>query len=135
MKRLFIAIPYYIATLTKEPEMKFITTTIMLLIFSPSVFAAGSLGSKEVLLDNEVVEVVRLTYPAGSESGMHTHKYPSRVAYFVKGGKLELIPGDPGKPADVLNVADGQTLYLPGGTHNVRNIGDTEVVIIETEIK
>ena len=115
--------------------MKFITTTIMLLIFSPSVFAAGSLGSKEVLLDNEVVEVVRLTYPAGSESGMHTHKYPNRVAYFVKGGKLELTPGDPEKPADVLDIADGQTLYLPGGTHNVRNIGDTEVVIIETEIK
>lgn len=135
MKRLFIAIPYYIATLTKEPEMKFITTTIMLLIFSPSVFSAASLGSREVLLDNEVVEVVRLTYPAGAESGMHTHKYPSRVAYFVQGGKLELVPGDPEKPADVLDVVDGQALYLPGGTHNVRNIGDTEVVIIETEIK
>jgi mannose-6-phosphate isomerase-like protein (cupin superfamily) len=107
----------------------------MLLVFSCSSVAQGALGTREILLDNDVVEVVRLTYPAGAESGMHTHKYPSRVAYFVKGGKLELIPGDPEKPADVLDVADGQTLYLPGSTHNVRNIGDTEVLIIETEIK
>lgn len=115
--------------------MRFLTGSIVLLIFPSFGFAEVQLGTKEVLLDNEYVEVVRLTYPAGTESGMHTHKYPNRAAYFVKGGKLELIPADRTKPADRLTVPDGKALFLPGSTHNVKNIGDAEVVIIETEIK
>lgn len=115
--------------------MRFLTGFIALLIFPSFVFAEVQLGTREVILDNDYVEVVRLTYPAGTESGMHTHKYPNRAAYFVKGGKLELIPADQTKPADVLAIPDGKALFLPGSTHNVKNIGNTEVVIIETEIK
>jgi mannose-6-phosphate isomerase-like protein (cupin superfamily) len=88
-----------------------------------------------VLLDNLAVEVVRLTYPAGTESGMHTHEHPNRVAYVVSGGALEMIPGDPEQPRQRLEVTDGQAIYLPATTHNVRNVGQTEVVLIETEIK
>lgn len=115
--------------------MKLVTASIALFAFSPFCFGEANLGTKEVLLENSQVEVVRLTYPAGTESGMHTHEYPNRAAYFVKGGKLQLIPGDQTKQADVLTVPDGTALFLPGTTHNVKNIGDTEVVIIETEIK
>ncbi|MFX4223949.1 MAG: hypothetical protein ACMVO3_25105 [Thalassobaculum sp.] len=75
-------------------------------------------SSKEVLLNNNDVEVVRLTYPAGTESGMHTHPYPNRVVYFVKGGKLLLQPENSELPDKILNVVDGQTLYLPATTHN-----------------
>jgi mannose-6-phosphate isomerase-like protein (cupin superfamily) len=46
-----------------------------------------------------------------------------------------LVPADSRQPSQVLEVADGQALFLPATTHNVRNIGATEVVIIETEIK
>jgi len=97
--------------------------------------AEVTLGSREVLLDNQFVEVVRLTYPVGTESGMHKHEYPNRAAYFVKGGKAELIPADPQKPHQVIEVPDGAALFLPATTHNVRNIGETEIIIIETEIK
>lgn len=104
-------------------------------ILAANLQADTGLGSREVLLDNEAVQVVRLVYPAGTESGMHQHQFPNRVAYFVKGGKLEIIPADDQKPARVMDVQDGETHYVPAATHNVRNIGDTEIVIIETEIK
>jgi mannose-6-phosphate isomerase-like protein (cupin superfamily) len=112
--------------------MKSLFTLYLLLTFSTASFCHEKLGSRKVLLDNSIVEVVRLTYPAGHESGVHTHIHPNRVVYFVKGGKLELIPEDKHQPSKVINVADGKTLFLPSTTHNVKNIGSNEVVIIET---
>jgi len=116
-------------------HMKFIFIPILLLVFSSISLANDKLGKREVLLDNSDVEVVRLTYPVGTESGMHTHIHPNRVVYFVKGGALKLVPKDKMQNPKVLNVSDGQTLFLPTTTHNVINIGNTEVVIVETEIK
>jgi mannose-6-phosphate isomerase-like protein (cupin superfamily) len=115
--------------------MKSLFTMCVLLTFSALSLADGKLANREVLLDNSAVEVVRLTYPVGTESGMHTHIHPDRVVYFVKGGKLELIPEDKRQKSQVLIVSDGKTLFLPSTSHNVRNIGRTEVVIVETEIK
>lgn len=115
--------------------MKFIFIAILLLVFSSISLANDKQGKREVLLDNADVEVVRLTYPVGTESGMHTHIHPNRVVYFVKGGTLELIPKNKKQKPKVLNVSDGKTLYLPATTHNVKNIGNTEIVIVETEIK
>ena len=108
---------------------------ILLIALASSCLADEGAASREVLLDNEAVEVVRLTYPVGGESGMHTHRYPNRVAYVVRGGTLEMVPADIDKPRQSVEVADGQTIYLPAQTHNVRNVGDTEIVIIEIEIK
>lgn len=105
------------------------------MFFSAASLAGEKLGKREVLLDNSDVEIVRLTYPVGTESGMHTHRYPNRVAYFVKGGVLELVPKGTGQKSKIINVSDGKTLFLPATTHNVKNIGKTEVIIIETEIK
>jgi len=115
--------------------MKFKFIPLFLLVFSAISLANDQSDKREVLLDNVDVEVVRLTYPVGTESGMHTHIHPNRVVYFVKGGKLELIPKDNKKQSKVINVSDGKTLYLPATTHNVKNIGNTEIVIVETEIK
>jgi quercetin dioxygenase-like cupin family protein len=115
--------------------MKSIGAMLALLMIPTCGFAEVKLGTREVLLDNEQVEVVRLTYPVGTESGMHGHSYANRVAYVVKGGQLELIPEDPKKHPEVLTVSEGKALFLPASTHNVKNIGDTEVVIIETELK
>jgi mannose-6-phosphate isomerase-like protein (cupin superfamily) len=116
-------------------HMKFIFIPIFLLVFSSISLANDKLGKREVLLDNSDVEVVRLTYPVITESGMHTHIHPNRVVYFVKGGVLKLVPKDKMQTPKVLNVSDGQTLFLLTTTHNVINIGNTEVVIVETEIK
>jgi len=115
--------------------MKFIFIPILLFVFSSNSLANDKQGKRDVLLDNADVEVVRLTYPMGTESGMHTHIHPNRVVYFVKGGTLELTPKNKKQKPKVLNVSDGKTLYLPATTHNVKNIGNTEIVIVETEIK
>ena len=114
--------------------MKFVIVPIVLLIFSTTSFTEGNREKREVLLNNSKVEVVRLTYPVGTESGVHTHIHPNRVVYFVKSGKLALVSENKQKPK-IINVSDGETLFLPSTTHNVRNIGNTEIVIIETEIK
>ena len=90
-------------------------------------------GSKEILLDNEKVQAVRLVYPPNTESGVHTHEFASRTIYVVKGGKLALV-SEQGKVKEV-TLKTGQMLYVPGSTHNVKNIGKTEVVLIETELK
>ncbi len=92
-------------------------------------------SSKEILLDNDSVLVVRAIYAPGAESGMHTHDYHHRVLYTVKGGQLQLIANDKTTPTQVINLSDGQTVYLPATTHNVVNIGESEVVIVETELK
>ena len=105
------------------------------LLFCAPYSLAVSSGQREVVLNNADVEVVRLTYPVGTESGMHTHTYDNRVVYFIKGGTLILIPEDSRKPSTKLLATDGQTLFLPATTHNVRNIGQTEIVILETELK
>ncbi len=109
---------------------------LMLVVFG-GIFSSAALAEakREVVLNNASVEVVRLTYPAGTESGMHTHIHPNRVVYFVKGGKLALIPEGENAKTKILEVPDGKIIYLPAMTHNVKNIGDTEIVIIENEIK
>jgi len=66
---------------------------------------------------------------------MHSHEHPNRSAYFVKGGLLEVVPEDDQQALQVFEAPEGKAFYLPAATHNVKNIGDTEIVIIETEIK
>jgi mannose-6-phosphate isomerase-like protein (cupin superfamily) len=116
-------------------RMKSIFVTILLFVCSTVSQANEKLGNREVLLDNSDVEVVRLTYPVGAESGMHTHIHPNRVVYFVKGGTLEIVPKDKMEKPKILDVPDGKTLFFPTTTHNIKNIGNTEIVIVETEIK
>jgi len=128
---------------TSIPCLLFTIASVFMTSFVIANTANVQLAKKEILLDNADVEVVRATYPIGSESGFHTHHYANRVVYFVKGGKLALFSKDTiietakdeSKPPTVINVADGKTLYLPATTHNVKNIGSTEVIIVETEIK
>lgn len=122
-------------TTPRPVQMKTIATAFTLIACSLPCLADSKLGTREVLLDNDAVEVVRLTYPPGSESGMHTHQFPNRVAYVVKGGTLEMVPGGREQADRPIEVEDGQAIFLPAATHNVKNVGDTEVIIIETEIK
>jgi quercetin dioxygenase-like cupin family protein len=118
-----------------EEQMKSIIYTILLMAISSHGLANPKPTTSEVLLDNEAVQVIRLTYPAGTESGMHTHEFPNRVVYVVRGGTLELVPADGQGKSQVLRIADGEAVYMPAVTHNVKNIGDEEIIIIETEIK
>lgn len=118
----------------KDNRVKIIAFTLISLA-SFTLNAQAIKGKKEILLDNEKVEVIRVTYPVGSESGFHTHHHPHRVVYVVEGGKLKLIPSKDHKKANTINVKTGDTLFIPANSHNVVNIGDTRVVLVETELK
>lgn len=93
------------------------------------------LGKREVLLDNSKVLMVRLTYTPDSESGFHEHIYAYRTIYVVQGGQLLLINDDEQQTSKAITVHDGQALYMPASRHNIKNIGSTEIVLIETELK
>lgn len=110
-------------------------TFIVALMLAQNTLTTEIKPKREIVLENEQVQVVRLTYPAGTESGMHTHAFAHRVVYFVKGGTLTLIPQDTTKKSVKLQANDGQTLFLPATTHNVRNTGNSEIIIVETELK
>lgn len=110
-------------------------TLATLFLLSTSLMGDALKGQREVLINNEKVEVVRLTYPAGTESGMHSHTHPHRVIYVIQGGMIELVPASPGEKTKVVHVKEGMALFVPKQTHNVKNIGSTEVVLLETEIK
>jgi len=109
--------------------------SLFILITSHQTLAKNKQNLKEILIDNEKIQLVRLTYPPGTESGMHTHEFAHRTVYFIKGGQLQLIPKNTNEAIKTLTVADGKSLYMPATTHNVKNIGLTEIVILETEIK
>ncbi|UTM59065.1 hypothetical protein L4174_020345 [Photobacterium sp. CCB-ST2H9] len=110
---------------------------ILLLMLSLPTFSdsASESDHKEILLENDRVQVVRLTYPPATESGMHTHRYPNRTVYVLKGGLLELSSSGSAKPAKTLQIKEGMTLFAQAETHNVKNVGSTEIVLLETELK
>ena len=107
---------------------------IFVMLLTMPTFAQKKSDKKEVLLDNDKVEVVRLTYPPGTESGIHGHKHPHRVIYVLEGGELELIDAT-SKTTKRVTVVKDSVLYVPAATHNVRNVGDTQVKLLEVEIK
>jgi len=48
---------------------------------------------------------------------------------------LQLTSSNKNEPVKVVNAEDGMILYLAGSSHNVKNIGDSEIIMIETELK
>lgn len=107
---------------------------LIMALVMPSMSVAESDTSTQ-LLDNDVVEVIRLSYPPGTQSGMHSHQHPHRVVYVEQGGTLELVPEDDKLSPQTVSLTPGTALFLPGTTHNVRNVGATTVVLVEVEIK
>ena len=128
----------------KSPPVTFLSIMILLSIllfcsfrlcaFQP-VDNIDIIGSKEILIDNDKVQMVRLIYPPNTESGFHQHEFPYRTVYVVKAGKLALIANDDNYTTKVIDLKVGQALFLPATEHNVKNIGATDIVLIETEIK
>ena len=109
--------------------------TLIFTFLSTTVWADATGQQREVLLDNDEVELVRLTYPPGTESGMHGHQFPHRVVYVLAGGTIKLVPADSDKQAQTLKVEAGTSLFRPAEEHNVVNVGDTTVQLLETELK
>lgn len=114
---------------------QYLVRICVLLSMMPLFCLAAERVTKEAVIDNDKVQVVRLTYPVGSESGVHSHEFAHRTVYVEKAGTLGLIPDGDESKLQVIQLTQGQILYVPAQTHNVRNLGNTQIVLIETEIK
>jgi beta-alanine degradation protein BauB len=92
--------------------------------------AAGNVY-KKVLLDNAQVRVLQVEFAPGEVAAWHQH--PDHVVYALTDGKLEIT--DKGKPASVLDIKAGDTMYLAAVTHMAKNLGTTTVKLVVTELK
>jgi beta-alanine degradation protein BauB len=92
--------------------------------------AAGNVY-KKVLLDNDQVRVLQVEFAPGDVAPWHQH--PNHVIYALTDGKLEIT--DKGKPASVLEIKAGDTMYLTATTHMAKNVGTSLVKLVVTELK
>jgi beta-alanine degradation protein BauB len=86
---------------------------------------------RKVLLDNAQVRVLQVEFAPGDVAPWHQH--PNHVVYALTSGKLEIT--DKGKPANVMEIKAGDTMFLTAVTHMAKNVGTTPLKLIVTELK
>jgi len=86
---------------------------------------------KKVVLDNEKVRVIQVEFAPGEVAPWHQH--PNHVAYVLSGGKLEIT--DKGKEAKVMDLNEGDAMYMPAVTHMAKNVGTSTIKLLVTEMK
>ncbi len=85
-----------------------------------------------VLLENEDIKILEVTFAPGQSDNMHEH-YPS-TAYIIEGGKAEVTL--PNGTVNEINPTNGLTVHNPEkAKHQVKNIGDNTMKIILFERK
>jgi beta-alanine degradation protein BauB len=92
---------------------------------------AASNVYKKVLLENDQVRVLQVEFAPGESTAWHSH--PDHVVYALTEGKLEITDKD--KPASVITIKAGDTMFLPAVTHMAKNIGTTTIKLVVTELK
>ena len=108
----------------------------LLLVLSTNATAQDAIKAasnvyKKVLLENDQVRVLQVEFAPGDVAAWHQH--PNHVVYALTDGKLEIT--DKGKPANVLNIKAGDTMYLAAVTHMAKNVGTTPLKLVVTELK
>lgn len=91
------------------------------------------LGSAESAcdIDNELVRVTRWTFAPGAETGSHRHNYDYVISP-VTNGHMRI---DTDNESFIAELTAGVSYFRTGGnTHNVTNIGEGELIFVETEL-
>jgi quercetin dioxygenase-like cupin family protein len=84
-----------------------------------------------VILENDAVRVLRITYQPGEKTAMHRH--PDGIAIGLGSSKTRFtMPDGTAQESDLM--ADS-ALYIPGGEHSPENAGTTPVDAILVEFK
>ena len=112
-----------------------LAVSAMVFGFAPSGARAQGGFEKTILLENDSVQVVKVRYAPGAASPLHTHKFPGRTIYVLQGGELELLPGGDASKAKRISIESGMTIWRPAETHIVRNVGTSETLVLEIEVK
>ncbi len=85
----------------------------------------------KLLLENDRVRVIEMILPAGQTDNEHSH--PCETVHFLKGGKARIHLPDGGKAE--LEIPDGHVMWHENWTHQVENIGTTDILAIIVEDK
>ena len=86
---------------------------------------------KKVLLDNDRVKIVEIRMSPGEKMPMHTHS--AYVAYIMNPAKVKFTLPD--GSSRIAEFAKGQVNYSDGITHEIENIGSTDVLNLDIELK
>ena len=89
-------------------------------------------GHYRVLLDNATVRVLRVTYPPGAKSVMHSH--PDAILVPLSSGKVQFTLPD-GKAEAARDLVENTATYTPATTHSPANVGTTRIEGILVEFK
>jgi quercetin dioxygenase-like cupin family protein len=94
---------------------------------------SGAKPAYKIVLENDRVRVRDVTFPAGRDSGMHTHRYPHVGVILTKG---TLVFTDPAGKVDTVAFEPGAVGYREANvTHAVTNPGPDPMRVIEVELK
>jgi beta-alanine degradation protein BauB len=82
--------------------------------------------------DNDRVRITEWRFRPGAETGWHRHELDYVIVYRTAAKHLvETLEG-----GISVEVKEGHSYFRKAGVeHNVVNVGDSEVVLVETEIK
>lgn len=108
----------------------------IILTFSSGLYAQDMAkdamnGHSKVILDNEKVTVIQVEFTPGYVVPMHQD--PENVGYVLAGGKMEIT--EEGKEAKVMELKEGDAMYMAPETHALKNVGTTTVKLIVTILK
>ncbi len=92
----------------------------------------SSPNNYKVLQENDHVRMLEMVVPAGESDVLHSH--PDEAVYFITGGKARVTVN--GEEME-MELPDGASMLHEAWTHQVTNIGDTEIraIIVETKAK
>ncbi|GGW93175.1 hypothetical protein [Alteromonas halophila] len=102
--------------------------------FANSQYGSGHTASPkqyELLLENDLVLVLKMTLKPGESDSFHRHN--NETVYFEKGSKLKIEPLG-GEPI-VADVPDEHVMWHEAWTHKVTNLGEQTAVAIIVEEK
>ena len=84
-----------------------------------------------VVMENDHVRVLSMGLKAGERDEVHSH--PSGTVCFIKGGKAKISLPDRGSME--ADLPDGHVMWHEGWTHQVENLGSSEIEAIVVESK
>jgi len=85
----------------------------------------------KVILDNDDVTVMEITFKPGQSDNMHSHLV--HTVYVIQGGKIKLTMPD--GTSKEMEVPSGGCMHLGTATHQATNTGNTELKLLAVEHK
>jgi quercetin dioxygenase-like cupin family protein len=82
------------------------------------------------IMENDRVRVFKATFNSKEKAPMHHH--PDHVVYVLKEGKMKIT--FEGK-SNILDLKEGQAMFLKAQDHEAENIGDSTVEMLIVELK